>query len=62
MLDGIGARGVGEDAHRLVGLAPLEDHRSRAVAVDHAVAVVGIGDPRHLGAHYQGAEGVSVLA
>ena len=44
MLERVGARGVREDAG--VGVARLDDRGAGAVRVDHAVAVVRIGDAR----------------
>ena len=54
VLEGVRARGVGEDPDALRAAAGLEHRGPGAVGVDHAVPVVGIGDARQgLGADHQ---------
>ncbi len=46
MLHGVGPRRMAEHADRFLARDRLEERRARAVRVDHAVAIVGVADPR----------------
>ncbi len=46
MVESVRAGRVGEDPDLFVGLAGFKNGRAGAVGVDHAVAIMGVGDPR----------------
>ncbi len=59
VFQGVGTGGVAQDSHGFLSLLGLQDRRPGSVGVDHAVPIVGIGDPgQGLRAHHQDAMSV----